>query len=218
MYCYVIYHPASCQVAEFYLSVTRKYCFPTSFDNVNIRSILDESKLSLWSFGINVIIYVRIRKKIGPFFAGSKVGHEYALSWLILYIYIYMREMSSGWTPCPGWVFPCPDWPLGYEEHEGITINQWGFLSRREMGWNGATPKLIHVNGNYVPWNKASMGVATMENPILSTRGSLFGNAECPNQSSRTIRGWHYLGVLKLLNLRPMTIFVGWSAEQQLLL
>ena len=33
MYCYVIYHPASFQVAEFYLSVTRKYCFPTSFDN-----------------------------------------------------------------------------------------------------------------------------------------------------------------------------------------
>ena len=32
MYCYVIYHPASFQVAEFYLSVTRKYCFPTSFD------------------------------------------------------------------------------------------------------------------------------------------------------------------------------------------
>ena len=48
--------------------------------NVNIRSILDESKLSLWSFGINVIIYVRIRKKNGSFFAGSKVGHEYALS------------------------------------------------------------------------------------------------------------------------------------------
>ena len=35
MYCYVIYHPASFQVAEFYLSVTRKYCFPTSFDNNN---------------------------------------------------------------------------------------------------------------------------------------------------------------------------------------
>ena len=34
MYCYVIYHPASFQVAEFYLSVTRKYCFPTSFDNI----------------------------------------------------------------------------------------------------------------------------------------------------------------------------------------
>ena len=32
--CYVIYHPASFQVAEFYLSVTRKYCFPTSFDNM----------------------------------------------------------------------------------------------------------------------------------------------------------------------------------------
>ena len=32
MYCYAIYHPASFQVAEFYLSVTRKYCFPTSFD------------------------------------------------------------------------------------------------------------------------------------------------------------------------------------------
>ena len=32
MYCYVIYHPASFPVAEFYLSVTRKYCFPTSFD------------------------------------------------------------------------------------------------------------------------------------------------------------------------------------------
>ena len=34
MYCYVIYHPASFQVAEFYLSVTRKYCFPTSFDDI----------------------------------------------------------------------------------------------------------------------------------------------------------------------------------------
>ena len=33
MYCYVIYHPASFHVAEFYLSVTRRYCFPTSFDN-----------------------------------------------------------------------------------------------------------------------------------------------------------------------------------------
>ena len=32
MYCYVIYYPASFQVADFYLSVTRKYCFPTSFD------------------------------------------------------------------------------------------------------------------------------------------------------------------------------------------
>ena len=32
MYCYVIYHPASFQVADFYLSVTRKYCFPTSFE------------------------------------------------------------------------------------------------------------------------------------------------------------------------------------------
>ena len=31
-YCYVIYHPSSFQVSEFYLSVTRKYCFPTSFD------------------------------------------------------------------------------------------------------------------------------------------------------------------------------------------
>ena len=35
MYCYVIYHPASFQVAEFYLSVTRKYCFPTSFDKLH---------------------------------------------------------------------------------------------------------------------------------------------------------------------------------------
>ena len=26
------YHPSSFQVSEFYLSVTRKYCFPTSFD------------------------------------------------------------------------------------------------------------------------------------------------------------------------------------------
>ena len=33
MYCYVIYHPSSFQVSEFYLSVTRKYCFPTSFDH-----------------------------------------------------------------------------------------------------------------------------------------------------------------------------------------
>ena len=32
LYCYVIYHPSSFQVSEFYLSVTRKYCFPTSFD------------------------------------------------------------------------------------------------------------------------------------------------------------------------------------------
>ena len=39
MYCYVIYHPASFQVAEFYLSVTRKYCFPTSFDEYTIPSI-----------------------------------------------------------------------------------------------------------------------------------------------------------------------------------
>ena len=36
MYCYVIYHPASFQVADFYLSVTRKYCFPTSFDKSGI--------------------------------------------------------------------------------------------------------------------------------------------------------------------------------------
>ena len=36
MYCYVIYHPASFQVAEFYLSVTRKYCFPTSFDKLRL--------------------------------------------------------------------------------------------------------------------------------------------------------------------------------------
>ena len=35
MYCYVIYHPASFQVAEFYLSVKRKYCFPTSFDKLH---------------------------------------------------------------------------------------------------------------------------------------------------------------------------------------
>ena len=34
MYCHVIYHPSSFQVSEFYLSVTRKYCFPTSFDNI----------------------------------------------------------------------------------------------------------------------------------------------------------------------------------------
>ena len=27
------YHPSSFQVSEFYLSVTRKYCFPTSFDD-----------------------------------------------------------------------------------------------------------------------------------------------------------------------------------------
>ena len=42
MYCYVIYHPASFQVAEFYLSVTRKYCFPTSFDHFQnyIRSVI----------------------------------------------------------------------------------------------------------------------------------------------------------------------------------
>ena len=44
MYCYVIYHPSSFQVSEFYLSVTRKYCFPTSFDhqytsNVSIYTI-----------------------------------------------------------------------------------------------------------------------------------------------------------------------------------
>ena len=32
MYCYTIYRPSSFQVSEFYLSVTRKYCFPTSFD------------------------------------------------------------------------------------------------------------------------------------------------------------------------------------------
>ena len=36
LYCYVIYHPSSFQVSEFYLSVTRKYCFPTSFDNMVI--------------------------------------------------------------------------------------------------------------------------------------------------------------------------------------
>ena len=34
MYCYTIYRPSSFQVSEFYLSVTRKYCFPTSFDHV----------------------------------------------------------------------------------------------------------------------------------------------------------------------------------------
>ena len=32
MYCYTIYRPSSFQISEFYLSVTRKYCFPTSFD------------------------------------------------------------------------------------------------------------------------------------------------------------------------------------------
>ena len=30
----VAHHPSSFQVSEFYLSVTRKYCFPTSFDNM----------------------------------------------------------------------------------------------------------------------------------------------------------------------------------------
>ena len=29
----IAHHPSSFQVSEFYLSVTRKYCFPTSFDN-----------------------------------------------------------------------------------------------------------------------------------------------------------------------------------------
>ena len=33
MYCYTIYRPSSFQISEFYLSETRKYCFPTSFDN-----------------------------------------------------------------------------------------------------------------------------------------------------------------------------------------
>ena len=28
----IAHHPSSFQVSEFYLSVTRKYCFPTSFD------------------------------------------------------------------------------------------------------------------------------------------------------------------------------------------
>ena len=32
MYCYTIYRPSSFQISEFYLSVTRKYCLPTSFD------------------------------------------------------------------------------------------------------------------------------------------------------------------------------------------
>ena len=34
----VAHHPSSFQVSEFYLSVTRKYCFPTSFDYWNVHS------------------------------------------------------------------------------------------------------------------------------------------------------------------------------------
>jgi len=43
MYCYATYHPASFQVAEFYLSVTRKYCFPTSFDDLRDPAAKDNS-------------------------------------------------------------------------------------------------------------------------------------------------------------------------------
>ena len=39
MYCEMTYHPSSFQVSEFYLSVTRKYCFPTSFDYIYISII-----------------------------------------------------------------------------------------------------------------------------------------------------------------------------------
>ena len=42
MYCSVIYHPSSFQVAEFYLSVTRKYCFPTSFDDAIFTNFVEK--------------------------------------------------------------------------------------------------------------------------------------------------------------------------------
>ena len=39
MYCCVTYHPSSMSVSQFYLSVTRKYCFPTSFDKMSSASL-----------------------------------------------------------------------------------------------------------------------------------------------------------------------------------
>ena len=42
------YHPSSFQVSEFYLSVTRKYCFPTSFDNKHILMRPSRPKRSLY--------------------------------------------------------------------------------------------------------------------------------------------------------------------------
>ena len=57
------YHPSSFQVSEFYLSVTRKYCFPTSFD-----------KWQVW--GICVIICFGLARVCGELFVGVCLGHE----------------------------------------------------------------------------------------------------------------------------------------------
>ena len=111
------YHPSSFQVSEFYLSVTRKYCFPTSFDQpipclwyVNLPGTL-----MCWCFSsavFSVFIFIFLNK---PWFLSSstalcppfrnsfgcetqsKISHGQYHSWCINVLSTYIYIYTSGW-------------------------------------------------------------------------------------------------------------------------
>ena len=113
------YHPSSFQVSEFYLSVTRKYCFPTSFDNTKYYMIYNHCAASEYSSSKRTWArknWTKVMVMRDMVSSDHASGHAALTSWLMHWSSNFTSNQNFFWL-LAWWMILTSDWIKTFSVH-----------------------------------------------------------------------------------------------------